>query len=90
MYKELIVNCYQKSLLYRSEHRGMREADILIGGFARNHLSELSDGQLQAFEELLEWPDQDIVNWCLDLATVPPQFDTDVFQKLKAYAQRSS
>lgn len=48
----------RKRLLYQSQHRGMREMDFILGGFAQNYLSSLSLEELQLFEGLLAFPDQ--------------------------------
>jgi antitoxin CptB len=60
-----------KKLLFQSRHRGTREADFLIGGFAERHLPVLTDAELDTFERLLGEPDPDIVDWVLDRAEVP-------------------
>jgi antitoxin CptB len=74
-----------KRLSYRAHHRGFKEADLLLGTFADAHLGELSPGELGAFEELLEEQDQDIYDWYLGKAPVPPQHDTPLFARLKAF-----
>jgi antitoxin CptB len=61
-----------KKLLFQSRHRGMREADFLIGGFAERHLAGLDDTEIDAFERLLDEPDPDVVDWILGRA-IPPQ-----------------
>ena len=60
-----------RKLLFQSRHRGMREADFIIGGFAVRHLAELSDSELDAFERLLDEPDPDVVDWILDRCPAP-------------------
>jgi antitoxin CptB len=60
-----------KKLLFQSRHRGTREADFLVGGFAERYLRELADGDIDAFERLLAEPDPDIVDWVLGRAPVP-------------------
>ena len=39
----------RKRLLYQSTHRGTKEADLIIGGFALAHISTLSADQLSNF-----------------------------------------
>lgn len=60
-----------KKLLFQSRHRGMREADYLIGGFAERHLAGLSDAEIDAFERLLDEPDPDVVDWILGRSEPP-------------------
>ena len=53
----------RKKILFRSWHRGTKEMDIILGNFADKHIKELSDAQLDAYENLLEVPDLDVYNW---------------------------
>jgi antitoxin CptB len=60
-----------KRLLFQSRHRGMREADYLIGGFAERHLTSLTDSEIDAFERLLDEPDPDVIDWILERTPAP-------------------
>ncbi len=75
----------RKRLLFRSRHRGMQETDILLGGFARRHLSELTDGQLDQFEILLEESDNDLFDWITGRTAVPPALDNGVMKLLRNF-----
>jgi antitoxin CptB len=74
-----------KKLLYRADHRGFREADIVIGGFARAHLADLSPTQVDAFERLLDQPDQDLYAWIIEREPTPEAFDGEVLAMLRAF-----
>ncbi|MBS0272324.1 MAG: succinate dehydrogenase assembly factor 2 [Proteobacteria bacterium] len=50
------VEIFKKRLLYQSQHRGTREMDLLLGGFAQT-LDTLCLDELQQFEILLSFPD---------------------------------
>jgi antitoxin CptB len=52
-----------RACLFRAQHRGSKEADLVIGAFAANCLENLSDEELSAFAELLTLDDQDIFTW---------------------------
>lgn len=47
----------------RSWRRGMREMDLILGGFIDQHGSSLTIEQLDAFELLLAHRDQDLYDW---------------------------
>jgi antitoxin CptB len=49
-----------KMLSYRAWRRGIRETDLILGPFADAHLASLTADQLDAFEALLEQPDQEL------------------------------
>lgn len=70
----------RKKLLFRSCRRGMREIDILLGGFAKRHLDGLDDRQLARFETLLDHSDLDLFNWITGREQVPADLDHDVMK----------
>ena len=47
----------RKRLRFRSWHRGMKEADLLLGGFADGHLGAMDQAELDLFVSptLLSW-----------------------------------
>lgn len=75
----------RKRLLYRANYRGFKEADILIGGFAKAHVVDLSEEELTQFEHLLTAKDHDIYDWYTGTQNLPEAFDTPLFAKLKAF-----
>ncbi|MBM3503271.1 MAG: succinate dehydrogenase assembly factor 2 [Alphaproteobacteria bacterium] len=50
----------RRRVRYRSWHRGTREMDLLLGGFADRHLATMSADDLEAFERLIALPDPDL------------------------------
>lgn len=84
--KAIIVDdTRRKRILYRANHRGMKEADVLIGRFAERHLGDLTPEQVDRFESLMDELDLDIMDWIMDREPVPARHDTDVFAMLKAF-----
>lgn len=75
----------RKRCLFRAQRRGTRESDMLIGGFAREHLAELDEAQIERFEALLEHNDPEVLSWIVGVAPVPAEFDHDVMALLKSY-----
>ena len=55
-----------KKLLYRSNHRGTKEMDLLIGGFANENLNKLNPDELKEFELLLNFTDKELSSWLVD------------------------
>jgi antitoxin CptB len=81
----------RKRLLYRAQHRGFKEADLLIGGFAAIHIGSMTENEIIEFEALLQLPDPDLYAWLKGGAT-PPRFigQGTVFKKLAAFEPRSA
>ena len=70
----------RRRLLYRSTHRGTKEADLVLGGFARAYLDRMSAEDMAQFEALLEESDPDLMAWIGGKETPPAQHDTDLFK----------
>ena len=73
----------RKRLRFRSWHRGMREMDLILGGFADRHLACMSRAQLDRYALLLENSDPDIYNWLTGREAPPSMFGTDLWQLLQ-------
>ena len=74
-----------KKLKFRAWRRGFREADLILGPFADKYAQDLDENQLAAFELLLEQPDQDLYAWIIGTLPTPPEFDTEIMNRLKAF-----
>jgi antitoxin CptB len=55
-----------KKLQYRSNHRGTKEMDLLIGGFANENLKKMTLEELKEFEILLNFTDKELSSWLVD------------------------
>ena len=75
----------RKRLIYRSNYRGFKEADLLLGGFAKAHMHELTEDEVTQFEDLLEAKDHDIYDWISGKVPVPANYDTPILLKLRAF-----
>lgn len=72
-----------KRLRFRAWHRGVKEADLLIGGFFDAHASTWSDAEIALFEELLEEQDVDIMAWAMGTQPVPEKWHGTLMAALK-------
>ena len=75
----------RKRLIHRAHYRGFKEADMILGGFARDHGSELSDDEVLMFEDLLGAKDHDIYAWIIGTLPVPANYETPLLERLRAY-----
>jgi antitoxin CptB len=75
----------RKKILFRAWHRGMREMDLIMGRFAEQRLDAMGDAELDTFELLIEVPDRDLLAWITGREPTPVNYDTAVFQALKAF-----
>jgi antitoxin CptB len=76
----------RKKLKFRAWRRGFREIDLILGRFADRRLADLDDAGLDAFEALLEAPDQDVYLWITEEgAPAPAEYDTPLLAQLRAF-----
>ncbi|MEM7197744.1 MAG: succinate dehydrogenase assembly factor 2 [Pseudomonadota bacterium] len=75
LYKQFTMqNKLAKKLLYRAQHRGIKEMDILLGGFCAEILAQTPDAQtLHDLGILLEQHDQ-ILMRAITEKTIPQQW----------------
>jgi antitoxin CptB len=50
----------RKRALYRANHRGTKELDIMLGRYAEGHIANMDEALLAEFEQFLALPDPDI------------------------------
>lgn len=74
-----------RRLRFRASRRGFREMDLLMGAYALHALDAQDPQALDAFEWLLEQPDQQVFAWVLG-REAPPQGPADaVLENLRAF-----
>ena len=76
------LDARRKKAYFNSWHRGTREMDLLIGGFAEAYLASLTDEQFGRYETLLQCPDTDLYAWITGREQPPPELDTDILRLL--------
>ncbi len=72
------LNTRRKQLLFRSEHRGMREMDMILSTFGRQYLGQLDAEGLDCYEVLLKYGDNDLYAWISGQEDVPEAYRTRV------------
>jgi antitoxin CptB len=72
-----------RRLRFRAWHRGTREADLMIGGFADRYAAGWNDAQLRWFEALLDEQDVDVMGWAMGTIVVPEAFHGPMLEALK-------
>lgn len=61
----IVVSPHQKAKLKWQCRRGMLELDLIFNQFFSNHIEQLNEVQLNAFEQLLTYSDPDINSWLM-------------------------
>ncbi|MEM8823833.1 MAG: succinate dehydrogenase assembly factor 2 [Pseudomonadota bacterium] len=63
-----------KRLRIRSWRRGIKEMDLILGGYADAELVGLDDDALDLFEAVLGENDHDLFEWVTGQAEAPPRY----------------
>ena len=82
---EIEMSIRRKRLVYRANYRGFKEADMILGGFAKAHMDTMSDEEIIMFEDLLGAKDHDIYGWIMETLPVPANFDTPLLKRLREF-----
>ena len=76
----------KKKIIYRSNYRGTKEMDKLLGAFVKKHINELSDDDLVKLEKLLDIDDSNLYNFLNGSKTdvfIEKNNVTDLFKNFK-------
>ena len=65
----LIIEQLKKKIIYRSNYRGTKEMDKLLGAFTKKYIDELNTEDLYDLEKLLDIDDSNLYNFFNDLVT---------------------
>ena len=65
----LNIDQLKKKILYRSNYRGTKEMDKLLGAFTKKHINQLEEEDLIQLIELLEIDDNNLYNFYNGLNT---------------------
>ena len=67
----MIINIEQlkKKIIYRSNYRGTKEMDKLLGAFINKFINQLNDNDLIALEKFLDIDDNNLYNYYNGLNT---------------------
>jgi antitoxin CptB len=72
-----------KRLHWRANHRGTKEADILVGGFFDAQHTSWSSAERALFAQLLEEQDVDILAWAAGTAEAPERYRGPMLEALR-------
>mgnify|MGYP001289711364 CR=1 FL=1 len=76
----------RRRLIFRSDHRGTKEMDVIMGRFAKAHVPSFDADELAEYDSLLCNNDPDLYNWITEKEPAPENVASmGVFQKLLAY-----
>jgi len=79
------LDARRKRLLFRCWHRGTKELDLIIGGFADAHLPALTEAELDQLEQIIEAPEPELYAALTGEIPPPQSVSGEVFEKMKSF-----
>ncbi len=73
-------------MLFRANHRGTHENDLLIGGYVEPRIASFSEAELDRLEVILELPDPQLADWLTGRLPIPPGEDQPMLQAIREAA----
>ncbi len=73
----------RRRLLFRANHRGTRENDILIGNFVATRLAMFDAEEIGVLETIIELPDTWLADWLTGRTPIPPEHDTPMLRRMR-------
>ena len=80
------INSLKKKIIYRSDYRGIKEMDLLLGKFVKKHIDNFNYDELLDLYEILEIDDDTILKWYSNLnyeINVPDNKVSKLLKKFK-------
>ena len=75
----------KKKILYRSNHRGVKELDLLLSNFVKKYIDSFDEVELKELDSLLNVDDEILYKWYFNLDTKTLVTKNKVTKKLKEF-----
>ena len=79
------IDNLKKKILYRSEHRGTKEMDLLLSNFVKKYINSLIERELCELELLLNIDDEVLYKWYLNNEKTTSIPENSITKKLKEF-----
>ncbi len=76
----------RRRLIFRAQHRGTYENDLLIGDFVKARIAGMSDSELDEIEAVMEFPDAELADWLTGRKPIPGHADSPMLRRIRQAA----
>ncbi len=76
----------RRRLVFRAQHRGTYENDLLIGDFVKARIADMTEAELDEVEAVMEFPDAELADWLTGRKPIPPHADTPMLRRIREAA----
>ena len=79
------IDILKKKIVYRSQHRGTKEMDLLLSNFVKKFINIFDENQLEDLETLLNIDDEVLYKWYLSNGRTASVPENSITKKLKEF-----
>ena len=79
------IDNFKKRLIYRSQYRGTKEMDKLIGSFVQSNINKFNNIQLKELEKFLEIDDDTLYKYYTGLKIKSKMKQSEILKLFKNY-----
>ncbi len=83
-----MLDTERRRLLWRATHRGIKEMDLIVGGYAEANLPTMDASALSVFADILEIPDQLLLSWLTNQEIVPENQKSKMLDDVLSFRPR--
>jgi antitoxin CptB len=78
-----VIDGRRRRLLFRANHRGTRETDILVGGFVSARIAGFSDPEIEVLEAIMDFPDPLLADWLTGRVAIPEIYESAMLRAMR-------
>ncbi|MDB5316943.1 MAG: succinate dehydrogenase assembly factor 2 [Rhodospirillales bacterium] len=72
----------RRRVLFRAQHRGTKETDLMVGGFVARHIASFSESELTQVEAVMELLDVDLADWLSGRREIPVEVESVMLRRM--------
>jgi antitoxin CptB len=76
----------RRRVVYRAQHRGTYENDLLIGDFVKARIAGMTEAELDEIEAVMEFPDAELADWLTGRRPIPGHADSPMLRRIRQAA----
>ncbi len=82
------LSARRRRLLFRANHRGTKETDLMIGHFVARNIASFTEAELDELESILELLDVDLAEWLTGRSPMPAEVRTPMLDRMAEECSR--
>jgi antitoxin CptB len=76
----------RRKLAFQATHRGMKEMDLVLGGYVAQNINSMTTADLDVLEQIIALPDVDLLSWVIGKVPVPEDKKSSLLDAILAFS----